>query len=123
VARPGIHAVGHIQSSDQPENRRANDKFQSSAGIGRLPLEGPQSGSASNFRSWPWARTGIHTRRPTVGTARSLSSCRLNSWPTHPLGGARRVVCRMPRSVVANMRLNAESSISSCTRASGGAAA
>jgi len=53
ISSIGAPGIGHIQSSDQPENRRANDKFQSSAGIGRLPLEGPQSGSASNFRSWP----------------------------------------------------------------------
>jgi hypothetical protein len=46
-------AAGHFQSNDRSGNRHANDKFQSTAGIGRWPLEGPQSGSASNFQSRP----------------------------------------------------------------------
>ena len=44
---------GHFQSSDHPENRHANNKFQSTAGIGRRPFEGPRSGPALNFRSRP----------------------------------------------------------------------
>ena len=37
--RDRIHTAGHFQSSDRPENRHADDRFQSTAAIGRLPLE------------------------------------------------------------------------------------
>ena len=37
---PGKPGPGHFRSSDQPETRLANDRFESTAAIGRRPLEG-----------------------------------------------------------------------------------
>jgi len=41
--RPRKVVDGHFQSSDRPENRQANDRFQSTAAVGRSPLEGINS--------------------------------------------------------------------------------
>ena len=34
------HSLGHLRSFQRPENRHANDRIQSTAAIGRWPLEG-----------------------------------------------------------------------------------
>ena len=46
-ARPRIHSPGHFQSSDRPGNRYVDDRSQSTAVIGRRPLEGSHSPNRS----------------------------------------------------------------------------
>jgi hypothetical protein len=53
-------AVDHFQSSDLPENRHANDRFQSTAAIGGRPLEGTNSPkqSLTVLRRWSTSDAG-----------------------------------------------------------------